>query len=58
MKVGGEIGKVTNMEIWVTPGEHQTLDDILQKFAGRVLTVDEALGRVLIFKETNGEPSH
>jgi hypothetical protein len=47
MKAGRNKVKV-RLEHWVKPGEHQTLQDILDLFAGRVIKVDAVAGEVLV----------
>lgn len=53
-KIGNIKGKVTNYEVWVSPGKEQTLGSLVKKFGDRVVLVDAVNNRVLILKETHG----
>lgn len=35
-------------ETWIRPGKEQTLQDIIDRFQGRILRVDETRGEVLV----------
>lgn len=53
MKLGEQPASMT-IEVWVVPGEHQTLEQLVEKFGDRVVMVDVANNRALVSRETHG----
>lgn len=54
-RVGTGTSRVTRLELWVRPGEHQTLEDLRQRFKGRILRETET--ELLVYQEDAPSPA-